>query len=88
MDVATGREWWRYDPSVSDDAIPDAEPGRPCAARILQRPLDGRRIAFDAAIGRLCADFDVDGQVNLLEGIAPGFYAVTSSPIIVRAVAR
>lgn len=104
LDAATGREWWRHDPGVSDDAIPysascrgvayhavaDATPGQPCATRILQGTLDARLIAVDAMTGQRCPDFGANGQVNLLEGIgdsAPGFYAVTSPPTIVRGVA-
>lgn len=104
LDAATGREWWRHDPGVPDDAIPysascrgvthyavpDAAPGELCARRIIQGTLDARLIAVDAMTGQLCAGFGTNGQVNLLQGIgksAPGFYAVTSPPAIVRGVA-
>lgn len=104
LDAATGREWWRHDPGVPDDAIPysascrgvahyaiaDDAPGQPCASRIIQGTLDARLIAVDAMTGQRCQDFGTNGQVYLLDGIgdsAPGFYAVTSPPTIVRGVA-
>ena len=104
IDAASGLEEWRYDPGVSTDAIPygatcrgvayyqipDAPADQPCAARILVGTLDARLIAVDATTGQPCADFGVNGQVNLEEGIGdtvPGWYAVTSPPTIVRGIA-
>lgn len=83
LDAVTGREWWRHDPGVSDDAIPysascrgvafyavpDAAPETLCARRIIQGTLDARLIAVDAQTGQLCPDFGAGGQVNLLQGI-------------------
>jgi quinoprotein glucose dehydrogenase len=83
LDAASGREEWRYDPVVSDDALPygascrgvayyptpNAAPDQVCANRIIEGTLDGRLIAVDAADGKPCADFGRDGEVNLLEGI-------------------
>lgn len=83
LDAGTGRERWRYDPVVSDEAIPYsascrgvayyATPGAAedaaCAARIVSGTLDGRLIAVDAATGEPCAAFGQGGTVNLLEGI-------------------
>ena len=83
LDAATGKEKWRYDPQVSDDAIPygatcrglayyvdpAAAPGAPCAARILDATLDARLIALDAGTGALCQDFGNGGTVDLNEGI-------------------
>lgn len=104
LDADTGAERWRYDPVVSDDAIPYsascrgvayyATPGLPasefCATRIIEGTLDARLIAVDAQTGQPCPGFGDNGEVNLLEGIgdsAPGFYSVTSPPVIVRGVA-
>lgn len=70
--------------------VPDAEADELCATRVLWGTLDARLIAVDARIGQLCPGFGVEGQVNLEEGIGetvPGWYAVTSPPIIVRGVA-
>ncbi|MGO4637116.1 membrane-bound PQQ-dependent dehydrogenase, glucose/quinate/shikimate family [Mesorhizobium sp. 2RAF45] len=82
-DAATGKEDWRYDPKVSDDAIPYgascrgvayyAKPGasadQPCAARIVWSTLDARLIAIDAMNGKLCTDFGQQGIVDLTQGL-------------------
>ncbi|HVY19842.1 MAG TPA: membrane-bound PQQ-dependent dehydrogenase, glucose/quinate/shikimate family [Bauldia sp.] len=83
LDAGTGKEWWRYDPKVSDDAIPygatcrgvayyanpNAAPDSICAARIVEATLDARLIEVDAKDGRPCSDFGRDGSVDLTEGI-------------------
>jgi quinoprotein glucose dehydrogenase len=83
LDAVTGREWWRYDPKVPDDAIPygatcrgvayykdaSAAPDQICAARILEATLDARLLAVDARTGERCADFGKNGSVDLTEGI-------------------
>jgi quinoprotein glucose dehydrogenase len=65
LEPATGKERWRFDPKVPDDAIPYtaacrgvvyyAVPGmaadQPCAARIIEGTLDARLIAVDARTG-------------------------------------
>jgi len=60
-----------------------------CAARVVVQTHDARMIALDTETGQLCPDFGNAGVVNLLEGIgdtAPGFYAPTSPPTLVRDV--
>jgi quinoprotein glucose dehydrogenase len=83
LDAGTGREWWRYDPNVPDDAIPygatcrgvayyentQAEPDSLCAARIIEGTLDARLIAVDAETGQPCPDFGTNGNVDLREGM-------------------
>jgi quinoprotein glucose dehydrogenase len=83
LDAATGKEWWRYDPKVSDDSIPYGATCRGvafysnpvaasddlCAARIIEGTLDARLIAVDAKTGELCSDFGTDGTVDLTKGI-------------------
>lgn len=83
LDAASGREEWRYDPGVADDAIPygatcrgvayHVQPDLPatdaCAARIIWGTLDARLIAVDAVTGQLCTNFGIGGQVNLEVGI-------------------
>jgi quinoprotein glucose dehydrogenase len=83
LDAATGKEWWRYDPKVSDDAIPygatcrgvayyknpNASPDAICASRIIEGTLDSRLLAVDAQTGQLCTDFGRNGAVDLTEGI-------------------
>jgi quinoprotein glucose dehydrogenase len=83
VDAATGKEEWRYDPKVSDDAIPygatcrgvayyavpDASAEQPCGRRIEWGTLDARLIAVDARTGKLCEDFGDRGVVDLNQGI-------------------
>ena len=83
LDAATGKENWRFDPQVSDDAIPygatcrgvayyavpGAARGTPCATRIIYGTLDARLIALDAATGAACQDFGDAGTVDLNAGI-------------------
>ena len=83
LDADTGREFWRYDPGVSTDAIPysascrgvayyempDQPPSEACATRVIEGTIDARLIAVDAQTGIPCDDFGTAGEVNLLEGI-------------------
>jgi quinoprotein glucose dehydrogenase len=83
LDAATGKEWWRYDPKVSDDSIPygatcrgvayykdsAAAPDQVCASRILEATLDARLIAVDTETGAPCPQFGTNGSVDLTEGI-------------------
>lgn len=83
IDAKSGEEEWRYDPKVSDDAIPygatcrgvayykrpDAAAGDACAARIIEGTLDARLIAVDAATGKPCEGFGDSGIVDLKKGI-------------------
>jgi quinoprotein glucose dehydrogenase len=60
-----------------------------CASRVVNLTHDARMIALDTETGQLCPDFGNGGIVNLLVGIgdtAPGFYAPTSPPTLVRDV--
>ena len=66
-----------------------ATPGELCATRVVNLTHDARMIALDTETGQLCPDFGNGGIVNLMEGIgdsAPGFYAPTSPPTLVRDV--
>ncbi len=68
---------------------PAADRTELCATRTVNLTHDARMIALDTETGQLCADFGNGGIVNLLEGIgdtAPGFYAPTSPPTLVRDV--
>lgn len=68
---------------------PAAEPTEICATRVVNLTHDARMIALDTETGQPCPDFGDGGIVNLMEGIgdsAPGFYAPTSPPTLVRDV--
>jgi quinoprotein glucose dehydrogenase len=68
---------------------PQAAQGELCATRVINLTHDARMIALDTETGQLCPDFGNGGMVNLMEGIgdvAPGFYAPTSPPTLVRDV--
>lgn len=96
LDPATGRQRWRFDPKVSDDAIPYtaacrgvsyyALPGaaadQACARRIIFGTLDARLLALDAATGRPCQDFGTNGQVDTRIGMGstPPGYVSINSP--------
>jgi quinoprotein glucose dehydrogenase len=83
VSAGLGKEEWRFDPKVADEAIPygatcrgvayyermDASPDQHCAARILEGTLDARLIAVDAKTGRPCADFGQNGSVDLTVGL-------------------
>lgn len=83
IDAATGLEEWRYDPVVSEDAIPygatcrgvayfevpDANADALCATRIVWGTLDARLLAVDARTGQPCPEFGLNGEVNLEDGI-------------------
>jgi quinoprotein glucose dehydrogenase len=101
LDPLTGRPRWRYDPKVPRNLHyseatsrgvaswidANAEPGSVCAHRILLGTLDARLIAVDGATGKPCADFGVNGSVDLAAGARVtkrGDYLVTSPPAIYR----
>jgi quinoprotein glucose dehydrogenase len=83
LHAATGREQWRYDPKVPDDAIPygatcrgvsyfvnaKAPASDVCATRIIEGTLDARLIAVDAKSGEPCATFGNNGNVDLWQGM-------------------
>ncbi|MDQ2634791.1 MAG: PQQ-binding-like beta-propeller repeat protein [Pseudomonadota bacterium] len=68
---------------------PTAERTEICATRVINLTHDARMIALDTETGQPCPGFGDGGIVNLMEGIgdsAPGFYAPTSPPTLVRDV--
>jgi quinoprotein glucose dehydrogenase len=79
--VSRGVSLW-VDGASRNDAV--------CHARIYAPTLDGRLLALDAATGKACADFGVNGAVNLLQDVRSQFkegdewrdYLVTSPPAI------
>jgi len=97
----TGRPLWSYDPHINrhqpyGDGLTNRglaawqDPRAPahCALRLFEATLDARLVAVDAKTGRPCADFGTHGEVDLT-GIAayrPGWYHMTSPPIVVDGV--
>lgn len=85
LDPATGDQRWRFDPKVTDTAIPytaacrgvayfavpGAAQGQPCATRIIYGTLDARLFALDARTGARCADFGANGEVDIKNGMGP-----------------
>ncbi|GFE74820.1 membrane-bound PQQ-dependent dehydrogenase, glucose/quinate/shikimate family [Novosphingobium sp. TCA1] len=96
LDPATGKQRWKFDPKVSDEAIPYtaacrgvtyfAVPGapvdQPCAQRIVYGTLDARLFALDARTGARCAAFGRNGEVDTKIGMGdtPPGYVSINSP--------
>lgn len=98
LDPETGKERWRFDPKVNATgasrvttcrgvAYYNAPTAADCPQRIISATFDARLIALDALTGRPCASFGKAGTVDLRAGMGllmPGFYYVSSAPVIVR----
>lgn len=95
---ATGAERWRFDPGVNIDeehltncravsswVDAEAQPGDPCAHRIILPTLDGRIFALDGATGKRCPGFSDNGEIDLTAGLTEHGakeYGITSAPAI------
>lgn len=71
------------------DAAPGLADGQApfCARRILTATFGAQLIALDSQTGRPCPGFGTGGFVDLKQGLGPvlpGFYYVSSAPVIVR----
>ena len=100
LDAETGKERWRFDPKIDTIGASvvttcrgvayHSAPDQPeCPDRIISATFDARLLALDARTGRPCRSFGKAGVVNLREGmgvVPPGFYYVSSAPVIVRGV--
>jgi quinoprotein glucose dehydrogenase len=99
LNAETGAKLWEFDPKlelpygssevtsrgVSAWRDPYAKAGKPCALRIFIGTLDARLMALDGETGKPCADFGMDGDVDLTTGVRlrdPGDYQVTSAPAV------
>lgn len=96
LDPATGKQRWKFDPKVSDEAIPytaacrgvsyfvmpGAAADQPCAQRIIYGTLDARLFAIDAHTGARCAAFGANGEVDTKVGMGdtPPGYVSINSP--------
>ena len=73
--------------SYHTDASPSATTtaGATCTERLIATTGDARMFALDAVTGKPCADFGENGMISLLDHMPnpkPGFYMVTSPPVI------
>jgi quinoprotein glucose dehydrogenase len=101
LDPETGKERWSFDPKIdlrtpySEGLInrgvtlwtdPSTAESGACARRIFLATIDARLFALDAATGRPCANFGVNGQIDLTLGISNitrrGEYEETSAPAV------
>jgi quinoprotein glucose dehydrogenase len=102
LDPVAGTPKWTFDAKVdlkgdygdfasrgvSTWLDPSRDAGTLCKRRIFVAPIDARLIALDAATGKLCPDFGVSGQIDLIEGLKrkpefKGEYEETSPPAII-----
>ena len=101
LDAETGVERWVFDPQLrakrGEGPYPltcrgvayweaAADASGPCERRIFTGTRDSQLIALDAETGAPCADFGVEGRVDLREGIgqAPAWeYYPTSPPLVI-----
>jgi membrane-bound PQQ-dependent dehydrogenase (glucose/quinate/shikimate family) len=97
LDPETGEERWRFDPEVGPPGpgflvrcrgvAHHRSNARECPERIISATFDARLFALDARTGALCRSFGDGGYVDLTEGLGdvqPGFYYVSSAPLIAR----
>jgi quinoprotein glucose dehydrogenase len=99
LNAITGAKLWEFDPKlelpygasevtsrgVSAWRDASANASQPCALRVFIGTLDARLIALDGTTGKVCADFGIDGEVDLTNSVRlrdPGDYQVTSAPAI------
>jgi quinoprotein glucose dehydrogenase len=98
IDAKTGKEKWRNAPKADGSQImvatcrgvafyqvPDAT--GPCAARVIATGPGPLLRAMDAETGEACANFGVNGRVDLTTGlgrVAPGEYTLNSAPTVAR----
>jgi quinoprotein glucose dehydrogenase len=96
LDPTTGKQRWRFDPQVPDDAIPytaacrgvsyytvpGAAAGGACSTRIIFGTLDARLFAIDARTGARCATFGTNGETDTKIGMGrtPPGYVSINSP--------
>jgi len=96
LDPATGKQRWKFDPKVPDDAIPytaacrgvsyfavpSVPADQPCARRIIYGTLDARLFALDARTGARCSGFGANGEVDTKVGMGdtPAGYVSINSP--------
>jgi quinoprotein glucose dehydrogenase len=100
IDPVTGAGRWQFDPKIQRNlnvgiitsrgvaswASSTAQPHQACASRIFVATMDTRLIAVDAAIGKPCTNFGVNGEVDLAKDVyfqADAPYYNSSPPTVV-----
>lgn len=102
LDPDTGTVKWRFDPEINLDHDPANQfvcrgvahwrgesVSGVCSQRIFMGTNDARLIAVDAASGRPCPGFGVDGEVAIAPGMElwwPGEFQITSPPVTINDV--
>lgn len=100
LDAVTGKELWRYHPSVTLDPAThkvcrgiayhqNQDESATCNSRLLMGTLDNRLIAINAITGEPCTGFGVNGMVDLNEGLGDllsGYIYSTSPPTILNGI--
>ena len=99
LNAETGAERWTFDPKPGDtkawnrcrgvawyDAPADlrSADGK-CGSRIITTAKNGRLYALDARTGERCANFGIQGEVDLSVGLGPYpdyYYMPTSQPLV------
>jgi membrane-bound PQQ-dependent dehydrogenase (glucose/quinate/shikimate family) len=101
LDPVTGKELWRHDPLIEDDAGGHAvcrgmaffrapQGTAECPTRLLMATIANRLIALDAKTGQVCESFADKGAASLMEGrgdFPKKWSHPTSPPTIVSGVA-
>src|SRR5215467_8033995 len=101
LDPESGKEKWSFDPKIdlrtpySEGLInrgvtlwsdPSGAENDACGRRIFLATIDARLFALDGTSGRPCANFGVNGQIDLTRGIPNitrrGEYQETSAPAV------
>jgi quinoprotein glucose dehydrogenase len=102
LDPVTGRQIWAFDPKLNRTRIygdgfinrglafwRDTElPRGACVDRLYESTLDARLLALDATTGASCADFGLNGEVDLTDvtHYRAGWYHMTSPPLVLDGV--
>ena len=92
LDAETGKEAWRVDLAIRQDANYSEYTNRGLAARgdrLYVGTVDARLVCLERDSGRRCQGFGRDGQIDLTQGLRrppqyPGEYGVSSPPAIYR----
>jgi quinoprotein glucose dehydrogenase len=99
LDAESGAQRWVFDPGVDRERWrhytcrgvalhedPSRDAGAACRLRVFLGTVDARLLAIDGASGERCADFGVNGEVDLLRGlgdVAAGEVKAYTTPTVI-----